>query len=232
MTQAALTREGIPVDASTIPTDHWEILKQRSQLGDFVLPCCQSPAILKTSINGLQFFAHISDECSTAPETVWHMNGKVAVLAALAGLGRVGREEVTGQSLNGSTWKADVLFSFQGRTIAIELQRSYQHLRDFMRRQERYTESNVECYWLTRKEQFVTLTKATARLHCKRYYGNKFPDAGIGTGSLPELPVAMLETENELIVNFGAMKSATVPIWLTGILNGAYRYHEGSWNLG
>ncbi|WP_162097067.1 hypothetical protein [Burkholderia multivorans] len=30
----------------------------------------------------------------------------------------------------------------------IELQRSYQHLRDFIRRQEQYTASGVECYWL------------------------------------------------------------------------------------
>lgn len=232
MTQSALTREGIPVNAATIPSAHWEALKQNLNLGDFVMACCQAPAVLKTSINGLQFFAHTSNECATAPETVWHKNGKVAVLAGLASLGIEGRDEVTGQSPTGSQWKADVLFSFHGRTIAIELQRSYQNLRDFMRRHERYAESSVECYWLMRKEQFITLTKATGRLHCKRYYGNKLPDTGIGTGSLPELPVAMLETENELLVNFGAMKSATVSIWLAGILNKTYQYREGCWNLG
>lgn len=232
MTQSALTRDGIPVSAATIPSAHWETLKQQVQLGDFLMPCCLAPAVLKTSINGLPFFAHLSDECTTAPETVWHKNGKVALLAALVGLGIEGREEVTGQSPTGPTWKADVLFVFQGRTIAVELQRSYQHLRDFIRRQERYAESNVECYWLTRKEQFITLTKATSRLHLKRYYANVFPPAGIGTGSLPELPVSMLDSENDQLIHFGGMKSATVPSWLAGILNRTYQYREGSWNLG
>lgn len=219
------------MDAGTIPRTVWEALKQHAQLGDFMMPCCQAPAVLKTSINSLQFFAHLSDECSTAPETVWHKSGKVAVLAALNGIGIEASEEVAGQSPRGFTWKADVLFSFQGRTIAIELQRSYQHLRDYIRRQERYTESNVECYWLTRREQFVTLGKATSRLLLKRNYGNVFPPEGIGTGSLPELPVSMLDIENQQQILFGGMKYATVHAWLTGILNGTFQYREGTWNL-
>lgn len=75
MTQSAWTRDGRPVDAATISTSEWETLKQHAQLGDFVMPCCRAPAVLKTSINGLQFFAHLSDECATAPETVWHKSG-------------------------------------------------------------------------------------------------------------------------------------------------------------
>jgi hypothetical protein len=232
VTQSAWTRDGRPVDAATISTSEWETLKQHAQLGDFVMPCCRAPAVLKTSINGLPFFAHLSDECATAPETVWHKSGKASVLAALGALGIEGCEEVAGQSPTGSSWKADVLFSFQNRTIAIELQRSYQHLRDFIRRQERYSESDVECYWLTRREQFITLGRATSRLLLKREYNNVFPPGGIGTGSLPELPVSMLDTENEHLVQFGGMKSATVPTWLAGILDGTYQYRGGSWNLG
>lgn len=232
MTQSAWTRDGRPVDAATISISEWEALKQHAQPGDFVMPCCLAPAVLKTSINGLPFFAHLSDECATAPETVWHKSGKASVLAALEALGIQGCEEVAGQSPAGSSWKADVLFSFQNRTIAIELQRSYQHLRDFIRRQERYSESDVECYWLTRREQFITLGKATSRLLLKREYNNVFPPGGIGTGSLPELPVSMLDTENEQLIQFGGMKSATVPTWLAGILDGTYQYRGGSWNLG
>lgn len=232
MTQSAWTRDGRPVDAATFPSSDWEALKQQAQLGDFLMPCCRAPAVLKTSINGLPFFAHLSDECATAPETMWHKSGKAAVLAALGGLGIEGHEEVPGQSPGGGTWKADVLFSVSGRTIVIELQRSYQHLRDFIRRQERYTESNVECYWLTRREQFITLGRATSRLLLKRDYSNVFPPGGIGTGMLPELPVAMLDTEDEQLVQFGGMKSASVPTWLAGILNRTYEYRGGSWNLG
>ncbi|WP_246185218.1 hypothetical protein [Pandoraea morbifera] len=114
----------------------------------------------------------------------------------------------------------------------IELQRSYQHLRDFIRRQERYSASAVECYWLVRKENFRTLGKATSRLLLKRDFGNEFPQGGIGTGMLPELPVAMLDTEDSQLVLFGGLKMATVSTWLAGILNGTYQYRGGSWNLG
>lgn len=136
------------------------------------------------------------------------------------------------RSPSGDKWEADVLFSAGGRTIVIELQRSYQHLRDFTRRQERYAASAVECYWLVRKEMFITLGKATSRLLLKRDFSNVFPIGGIGTGMLPELPVAMLDTEGEQRVLFGAFKSATAQTWLDGILNDAYQYRGGSWNLG
>jgi hypothetical protein len=232
MTQYVWTREGLPVDASAIPIKDWEALKLASQLGDFVMPCCEAPAVLKTSINDVAFFAHLSDECATAPETKWHKTGKAAVLASLNALGVAGRDEVPGQSPDGGKWKADVLFTNGGRTIAIELQRSYQHLRDFTRRQERYAASGVECYWLVRWETFVTLSKATSRLLLKREFGNVFPADGIGTGMLQELPVAMLDTEGEQRINFGGFKSATVQAWLDGILLGTYQYRDGAWNLG
>lgn len=62
MTQVAWRRDGVPVDAASIPGIEWEALKQVAQLGDFMMPCCKAPAVLKTSINGLAFFAHLSDE--------------------------------------------------------------------------------------------------------------------------------------------------------------------------
>lgn len=232
MTQSAWTRDGQPVDAAAISSAEWEAMKRSAQLGDYMLPCCNAPAVLKTSINGLHFFSHLADECGTAPETKWHKSGKAAVLAALTRMGIKGSDEVTGQSPAGNKWEADVLFSLPGRIIAIELQRSYQHLRDFTRRQERYAASAVECYWLVRKETFMTLGKATSRLLLKRDFGNKFPASGIGTGMLPELPVAMLGTEGEQLVMFGGCKAATLQVWLTGILNGTYQYRGGSWNLG
>ncbi|AIO85724.1 competence protein CoiA family protein [Burkholderia pseudomallei] len=232
MTQSAWTRDGRPVDATAIASAEWDRLKQTAPLGDFVMPCCKAPAVLKTSINGLPFFAHLSDECTTAPETKWHKAGKAAVLAALNSMGIVGSEEAPGRSSSGDKWEADVFFSVPGRTVVIELQRSYQHLRDFIRRQERYTASAVECYWLVRKENFRTLAKATSRLLLKRDFGNEFPPGGIGTGMLPELPVAMLDTEGSQLVLFGDLKTATVSTWLAGILNGTYEYRGGSWNLG
>lgn len=231
MTQSAWTRSGQPVDVSAISSNDWEALKKVTQLGDFVMPCCKAPAVLKTSINGLPFFAHLSHECDTAPETKWHKAGKASVLAALHTFGIEGRDEEPGQSPSGDKWKADVVFSTHGRNVVIELQRSYQHLRDYMRRQERYIESGVECYWLVRKEMFITLGKATSRLLLKRDFDNVFPANGIGTGMLPELPVCILEAEGEQRVLFGMGKDATVQTWLDGILNRTYQYRCGSWNL-
>ncbi|WP_321873452.1 competence protein CoiA [Burkholderia ubonensis] len=233
MTQSAWTRDGRPVDAATFSCPEWDLLKQSAQLGDFMMPCCKAPAVLKTSINGLPFFAHLSDECATAPETQWHKAGKAAILAALDGMGIAGNEEVPGTTPGGDRWEADVLFSVAGRTIVIELQRSYQHLRDFIRRQERYTASGVKCYWLVRQENFRTLAKSTTRLLLKRDFDNVFPEEGIGTGMLSELPVSILtNTDSEQLVLFGEMKNATVTMWLAGILGGTYQYRGGSWNLG
>ena len=232
MTQAAWTRDGRPVDAGAIPIGVWEGLKKSTAVGDFVMPCCKAPAVLKTSINGLPFFAHLSDECATAPETMWHRAGKASVLAALLAMGTEGRDEAPGRSPSGDRWEADVLFSVNGRTIAIELQRSYQHLRDYARRQERYAASSVECYWLVRHETFLTLGKATSRVLLKRDFGNAWPAGGIGTGMLPELPVAMLDTNGAQRVMFGGGKAAAVPVWLAGVLDGSFQFRDGSWDLG
>lgn len=97
MTQSAWTRDGRPVDAAAIASAEWDRLKQTAPLGDFVMPCCKAPAVLKTSINGMPFFAHLSDECITAPETKWHKAGKAAVLAALDSIGHCGQRR--------SAWK-------------------------------------------------------------------------------------------------------------------------------
>ncbi|MCK4140012.1 hypothetical protein HFK85_21945 [Ralstonia pseudosolanacearum] len=232
MTQSAWTRDGRLVDAAAMQSADWEALKQSTQLGDFVMPCCRAPAVLKTSINGLPFFAHLTDECATAPETTWHKAGKAAVLAALSAMGIEGSEEAPGRSPRGEKWEADVLFTVAERAIAIELQRSYQHLREYTRRQERYAASGVECYWLVRKEAYFTLAKATARHLLQRDFGGVFPPGGIGTGMLPELPAAMLDTESPQAINFGGLKTATVQGWLAGLLDGTYQYRGGSWNLG
>lgn len=156
------------------------------------------------------------------------------MLAALAGLGIEGREEVPGRAPGGARWEADVLFAVEGRAIAIELQRSYQNLRDYVRRQERYAASGVECYWLVRQEAFTTLAKATWQVRVKRDLGGRISQGcGLGTGMLPELPVAILtEATDAQRVNFGLSKSATVSAWLSGVVSKGYQFREGCWSLG
>lgn len=60
------------------------------------MPCCRSRAVLKTSINGLQFFAHHSDECATAPETIWHFQAKDLLYGTLGAFGVDPKTEVSG----------------------------------------------------------------------------------------------------------------------------------------
>lgn len=231
MTHAAWTRGGRPVDAASFSSAEWESLKATSSLGDFVMPCCRATAVLKTSINGRHFFAHLSDECTTAPETRWHLAGKAAVLAALRSMGIEGREEVSGKSPTGS-WEADVLFELDGtpdrRRIAIELQRSYQHLRDYVRRQERYAAAGVESYWLTTRAHFTTFAKASAR----RYKPSSTSGLPLPPGYFamsPEVPLGLLELSQAPVVLFGGMKSAPLLVWLGAIVERRYTYRDGLW---
>jgi competence protein CoiA len=191
------------------------------------MPCCRTPAVLKTSPNGRPFFAHYNDECKTTPETAWHQEGKALICAKLAGMGIVCRDEVTGGSKD-APWKADTFFQTGQRTIVIEMQRSYQHLRDYLRRQQRYASTGVESYWLTRLENYRTIVGATGKLRLKREFGGKFPPEGFGP-LLPELPIAYLETgDNPLIVGAGLF-SAQVDHWLQALIERRYVYDNGRW---
>ncbi len=229
MTDEARTRDGRAVHVADYRPAEWEALKLASQLGDFVMECCQAPAVLKTSINGVRFFSHLSDECATAPETVWHRAGKEAVLGSLRILGLEGHDEVAGKAPDGRKWTADVLFSTGARTVAIELQRSPQTLREFLVRQERYKASGVECYWLLRVETFRTLHKAVLRESWTRLGKPKEP---FGMGMLPELPASILQTEDSPARVFGGYPfNVTVTEWLAAIVQGRFVHRDWAWVL-
>lgn len=230
MTDNAKSREGRLVHVGDYRQDEWEALKVASQLGDFVMGCCGAPAVLKTSINGVRFFSHLSDECATAPESLWHQVGKETLLEALRGMDIEGRDEVAGKAPDGRKWIADVLFTNNSRTMAIELQRSAQTLREFLARQERYRMSGIECFWLLRKENYLTLAKASAREVLRRLGGWPPDGSGIGMGMLPELPAHFLTIEGapQVRVESG---TASVTEWLSAIVKDTYAYRNGSWLL-
>lgn len=227
MTDEARTRDGVPVHVADYGPAQWEALKLSSRLGDFVMTCCQAPAVLKTSINGVRFFSHLSDECATAPETIWHQAGKEAVLGALRSLGMEGHDEVPGKAPDGRKWTADMLFTTGGRTVAIELQRSPQTLREFLSRQARYKASGVECYWLLRQENFITLHKASLRESWTRLGKPREP---FGMGLLPELPTSILKTSESPAQVFGGYPfTVTVTEWLTAIAQGRFVHRDWTW---
>lgn len=175
----ALTRDGEPVWAGQYTELEWESMKAQSQTDPFAftMPCCDSRAVLKTSSNGLPFFSHLSNECATAPETVWHIEGKDLVFGALKLFGVNPRSEVPGGT-GKDRWKADIYFEHGGRKVAIELQRSYQHLREFVRRQERYARHGVECYWLVRHSVGMTVGDAITKKRWKEDFDRKMPPEG------------------------------------------------------
>jgi|GEM_PF-1614757 len=194
----AFTRHDQPVYASQYTPEQWDALKAQS-LDDplaFKMPCCASRAVLKTSMNGLQFFAHYSDECATAPETIWHVEAKDLVFGALKLFGLDPRSEVAGGT-GKDRWRADVYVEMGDRKVAIELQRSYQHLRDFVRRQERYARYGVECYWLVRQEVGRTLGKAIMTKRWKDEFDRKTLPLGHMVNTWPAFYFGMLMPERD-----------------------------------
>ena len=229
MPSIAFNKSGMLVDAGRIDSVEWEALKASSTVGDFVMTCCRAPAVLKTSINGVPFFAHLNDECQTAPETAWHQEGKALICSKLASMAVQCESEVPGGQ-TGDKWKADTLFRIGQRVIVIEMQRSYQHLRDYLRRQERYAKSGVECYWLTRRENYRTLAMATARLRLKRDFGGRFPPEGTFPPMLPELPVAYLELGEAPRICGAMLFSASIEDWLQAVIEQRYFSDNGHWH--
>lgn len=186
MNPDALTHNNQPVWAGQFTDLEWESLKAQSRANPFAfkMPCCQARAVLKTSSNGLPFFSHLSDECATAAETVWHIEGKDLVFGALKFFGVSPRSEMPGGT-GKDRWKADIYFEHSGRKVAIELQRSYQHLHDFVRRQERYARYGVECYWLVRDSVGMTVGDAIWKKRWKEDFGKKMPHLGHVVNTFP-----------------------------------------------
>ena len=88
--RAALSEDRIY--AQDLDAVAWRTLQTSYVVGELLMPCCDAPAIPKTSTLGLQFFAHASGACGSSPESPWHQASKEAVAAAAKSLGyRLGR---------------------------------------------------------------------------------------------------------------------------------------------
>lgn len=227
----ALSRDGEPLWAGHFTELEWEALKAQSQTDPsaFKMPCCQSRAVLKTSMQGLQFFSHYSDECATAPETIWHIEGKDLIFGALKFFGMNPRSEVPGGT-GKDRWKADIYFEVGARKIAIELQRSYQHLRDFERRQARYARYGVECYWLVRNEVGRTLMNAIMNKRWRDEFGKgAIPDDHMVNTS-PSFFFGMLRPERESNVACPRLHLTHLQL-LAHIINNDLHWNGFQWSV-
>ena len=147
---AYFSETGEIVEAFSTSDTRWEELCAAPH-GTLLMPRSAWPAVPKTSIRGLRFFAHHPGYTGLLPkpESYAHTRLKVDIVKAARALGYHAELEAVGYSLDGTEWIADVLVTKpNGNRTAFEVQLSSQHLRDFRSRTERYRRSNVECCWV------------------------------------------------------------------------------------
>lgn len=140
---------GEMVEAFSASDSVWQDICH-SPLGTWLMPRTNWPAIPKTSIRGLRFFAHHSG-CTDklpAPESYAHTRLKIEIALALRRTGYQADLEASGRTPSGDSWIADVLARRKdNKLFAFEIQFSSQHLADFRSRTLRYSQSSVSVCW-------------------------------------------------------------------------------------
>lgn len=221
-------RDGSVVSALSLDRAQWDALQRGYTVGELLLPC-GCAAVPKTSPLGRPFFAHMSGACETAPETQFHLAAKALIQRTAAGLGYGVRVEEVGIG-EGSRWKADVMIEHADRRVAVEIQRSYQHLRDYRERQARYGNSNVFAVWLLNVEGYRRLCKSTGRERLRAEFGGRIPKGGYAP-CLPDLPVAFLEFEPEIFIKGARMFKAPADEWLRAVVEDRFTWLDGAWGI-
>lgn len=150
------SRTGESVVAFDIVAADWQQLRARNRIDDYLrMPCCSASAVLKTSKNGVQFFAHkVQGPCQTAPETESHLQLKRMAVEAARANGWNADLEVSGLDSEGQQWTADVLASRENHKVAVEIQWSGQSPEETLARQARYKRSGIRGLWLLRQPGF------------------------------------------------------------------------------
>jgi hypothetical protein len=160
------------VEAFSLTEVEWEALSSSSK-GTLRMPRSDWPAIPKTSIRGLRFFAHHPGYPGKLPkpESYAHTRLKIDTVKAARALGYQANVEVAGSAPDGTQWIADTLITHSnGKRIAFEVQLSSQHLRDFRLRTEKYRQSSVECCWIVAEKPVGSrLSKALAADNIEYY---------------------------------------------------------------
>lgn len=140
---------GLTAEAFSATDAEWAAICAAPR-GTWLMPRSAWPAVPKTSIRGLRFFAHQPGYSGilSKPESYAHTRLKIDIVKAARALGYRAELEVAGNDPDGSEWIADALvYGAEGR-IAFEVQLSSQHLRDFRARTQRYRNSEVRCCWI------------------------------------------------------------------------------------
>jgi hypothetical protein len=207
--------------------------------GTWLMPRSGWPAVPKTSIRGLRFFAHCPGYTDILPKTesYAHTRLKIDIVKTARALGYRADVEVVGSDPYGAEWIADVLVSFgeEGR-MAFEVQLSSQHLRDFRARTERYRRSGVECCWVVSDLTVgARLSKAIAyeNMDFYRSHGELQADLeellvlGVRLERNDDYPAErpLLRFSRGMLMRRMQMKEA-----IEGVLHGHPRWERPSWH--
>lgn len=232
MSSYVLDKMGKSIIASDFNDVDWNAYKENYIIGEILMPCCGAAAVPKTSPNFLKFFAHYSNECTTSPESQWHIKTKELVITELNNLGITSFLEKSGNSSSGS-WKADVYFEIKNNKFAIEIQHSYQRLIDYKKRQARYKESDIQCYWILFEPRYNTITKSIAKQKLKDEFNGKIPENGFFP-CIPDLPLVYFDTQtNPPMIKSAALFSCSLRDFINSITSDSFKYEEkqGIWTM-
>jgi len=221
--------DGTVVSVYDFSPEAWSELQRDYRVGDLVMRCCAGAAIPKTSANGNPFFAHAAGACTSSPESQWHLAAKALVHGELEQLGCSCEQEAPGRH-GDHRWQADVYAERDGVKLAVEIQHSYQHLRDYRARQARYDAAGVRCLWLLTLPRYKTLIMSSAKHRIRTEFGGTMPGPSIAP-CLRELPVAFLTLDDDAVVSGAGGLRASVPDVLAAVLEGRFQWVEGNWRI-
>lgn len=228
---------GERVEAFSVSEMIWQDICDAAQ-GVWLMPRTAWPAVPKTSIRGLRFFAHYPDFPGQlpAPESYAHTRLKIDVVNTLRMLGYRADLEVSGTDGVGGDWIADVLVNLpDAGKAAFEIQLSGQHLDDFRKRTERYSRSGITVCWImSERPVALRLTKALCHLNIQYYRKN-----GVFLADCDDiLPLTIdLNDKNSYpdslpLVRFGrGLNQRKMPLAeaVAGVLKGYPRWVEPDW---
>lgn len=216
------------IRASEMTPTQWDQLQKSYRVGELLMPCCQDSAIPKVSPNGYRHFSHAGGACSSSEESQWHVSAKGHVLSSLLSLGCEAGLEVPGKG-SGGRWQADVWGELGNVKLAVEVQRSYQHLRTYRDRQAKYRDAGVNVLWILRQDRYVTLTTAMSKERLREEFGGRWPASGHFSPCLPEVPVVWLDVENEPTARGAGFFSAQLSVLLKSVFEGRFLWSDGLW---
>lgn len=160
---AIVAATGLEVESFSTPPDVWAQWR-KLPMGTFVTGRHHTPAVLKRSGRGLQFFAAASGlGGATAPESVEHQIVKIKLVVGMRAAGHQAKVEQPGVTPSGDQWQADVLVQTARGPLAIEVQLAQQHWDEYRTRTERYCASGVSVVWLVRGAHMKALGNSRIR---------------------------------------------------------------------